>query len=418
MKLKRVVFWSHLVVGVATGLVVVLLAGTGVLLTYERQITAWAQDGAVAPAAGRPPLDADAAVAAALRAGARPGNRVTLDRDPARAVEVAAGRRARFVLDPYTGDVLNEAAATTKTFFRAVTELHRWLALPGQARETGAAITGAANLAFLFLLLSGVYLWWPPAWKWPVLRHKVLTCRAYPSARARDYNWHHVLAAWALVPLAAIVVSGVVISYPWASDLVYRAFGETRQGGDGAGRSAGQGQGQGRGAGVRDTGAASAGSAARTRGAAGTRADGDTPTAAYATRVVAAARAAVPDHRTISVVLPGGAVTRVEVQVDRGNGAQFTRRTTLWIAPADGRVLERRDNADASAATRARAFLRFLHTGEVYGLVGQTLAGLASLAAMLLVYTGLALAWRRLVSPRLARSRRPRGAGQSDGRGE
>jgi len=39
--------------------------------------------------------------------------------------------------------------------------------------------------------------------------------------------------------------------------------------------------------------------------------------------------------------------------------------------------------------------LRFAHTGEVLGLPGQTVAGLVSLGAAVLVWTGLALAWRR-----------------------
>jgi hypothetical protein len=42
--------------------------------------------------------------------------------------------------------------------------------------------------------------------------------------------------------------------------------------------------------------------------------------------------------------------------------------------------------------------LRFAHTGEVAGIVGQTVAGLASAGGALLVWTGLALAWRRFRS--------------------
>jgi len=47
--------------------------------------------------------------------------------------------------------------------------------------------------------------------------------------------------------------------------------------------------------------------------------------------------------------------------------------------------------------------IRFLHTGEVLGLAGQALAGLASLAGCLLVWSRLALAWRRLIRPLLRR---------------
>lgn len=44
---------------------------------------------------------------------------------------------------------------------------------------------------------------------------------------------------------------------------------------------------------------------------------------------------------------------------------------------------------------RLRMVLRFAHTGEGVGLAGQTVAGLVSAGASALVYTGLALTWRR-----------------------
>jgi uncharacterized iron-regulated membrane protein len=39
--------------------------------------------------------------------------------------------------------------------------------------------------------------------------------------------------------------------------------------------------------------------------------------------------------------------------------------------------------------------MRFAHTGEVLGLPGQTVAGIVSAGGAVLVWTGLALAWRR-----------------------
>ncbi|MGY0626884.1 MAG: PepSY-associated TM helix domain-containing protein, partial [Paraglaciecola chathamensis] len=35
--------------------------------------------------------------------------------------------------------------------------------------------------------------------------------------------------------------------------------------------------------------------------------------------------------------------------------------------------------------------------GEYFGVIGQTIAGLVSLIACILVYTGMLLAWRRLI---------------------
>jgi uncharacterized iron-regulated membrane protein len=69
-------------------------------------------------------------------------------------------------------------------------------------------------------------------------------------------------------------------------------------------------------------------------------------------------------------------------------------------------VLKRQRYADLDAGRRARGWARFLHTGEVFGVAGQTVALLVSLAGAGLVWTGLALALRRLRRA-LARRRAP-----------
>jgi len=50
---------------------------------------------------------------------------------------------------------------------------------------------------------------------------------------------------------------------------------------------------------------------------------------------------------------------------------------------------------EALLGAAGRAVLRDAHTGQVAGFPGQTLAGLAGLAAGCSARTGLALTWRR-----------------------
>ena len=45
------------------------------------------------------------------------------------------------------------------------------------------------------------------------------------SGKARDFNWHNVIGLWCAVPLFFVVAGALVISYPWASNLVYRLAG-------------------------------------------------------------------------------------------------------------------------------------------------------------------------------------------------
>lgn len=74
------------------------------------------------------------------------------------------------------------------------------------------------------------------------------------------------------------------------------------------------------------------------------------------------------DWRSISLRLPAPSDQTLTFTLDRGDGGQPQKRAQL--------TPDRR-------------------SGEVAGLFGQTIAALASAAAALLVWTGLALAWRR-----------------------
>lgn len=42
MNLRKAIFWIHLILGVLAGLIVLLMSLTGVALTYQKQITSWA----------------------------------------------------------------------------------------------------------------------------------------------------------------------------------------------------------------------------------------------------------------------------------------------------------------------------------------------------------------------------------------
>ena len=88
----------------------------------------------------------------------------------------------------------------------------------------------------------------------------------------------------------------------------------------------------------------------------------------------------------------------VVVTLDEGYGGQPQLRTTLTFDRASGRVAKRETFESLSAGRQLRSWLRFAHTGEIYGLTGQTVAGLATAGGAVLVYTGVALALRRLTA--------------------
>ena len=255
MRLRTVLFWLHLACGVIAGAVILIMSVTGVLLTYQRQITAWADTRGyrIEPAPQRLPADALLQRVAESRPDLSP-TALVIRSEPAAPASFTIGTGRQLFVDPYTGEVLGEGNGQgVRAFFRVVVEWHRYVAASGASRPLGRAVTGASNLAFLFIVTSGLFLWWPRSWTRPTIRN-ITWFKGGLRGRARDFNWHNAIGFWSAIPLAIIVAGGVVISYPWATALVYRAYGEAPPAPAGAAARSGGPGGRGAGAGARGGG--------------------------------------------------------------------------------------------------------------------------------------------------------------------
>jgi hypothetical protein len=161
--------------------------------------------------------------------------------------------------------------------------------------------------------------------------------------------------------LFLVVLSGVVMSYTWATNLVYRL--------------------------------------------AGTEVPDEDEVRAKPLRSLAAidplltlAEGQTTDWKTIALKLPVLSEGQITFTIDRGNGAQPQLRSTLLINPNEGTVVKWEQFDDQSRGRRARSWFRYVHTGEFYGVAGQTIVGLASLATVMLIWTGFSLWLKRLLS--------------------
>ena len=366
-KLRRIIFWCHLPVGVLAGLVILNMCVTGVLLTYEKQITSWADTRgyrSAPPATQTQHLSIETLITKARDArGANPTS-ITLKADPAAPAEIGFGRETTLFVNPYTGAILGEGSQRVRSFFRGVTEWHRWLGANGDNRNVARAITGACNLGFLFLVSSGFFLWWPRKWNRKSLRNVTWFRRGLPS-KARDFNWHNTIGFWSAVPLFIIVLSAVVISYSWAGNLVYRVAGETPP----APRPNQQAP------------ASPSNTTVNNLAAAWVRAEQQ-----------------VVDWRSLTLQLPAADSAPLTFNIDSGTGGQPQKRSQLVLDRSTGGVVRWEPFSTYTRGRQLRSILRFAHTGEVAGVFGQTLAGLVSIGGAVLVVTGLALATRRLLA--------------------
>jgi uncharacterized iron-regulated membrane protein len=391
---RKILFWMHLSCGVVAGVFILVMSATGVTLTYEAQMqAAAAKRNNVTIVQGQQRLSADELAAAAQATLPEPNPRLSMviDANPAVPVSFSAGRGTAVLLNPYTGSAIEDAAAGTRGFMSTMRSWHRWLG--GDSSSFGAKLIDWSNLLFVFIIASGLYLWFPAVMRWRTVRGLVFFQKKYINAKVRDFNWHHVFGVWMLIPLFLIATSGAVISFPWASNLVYAAFGEKppQRGGGGGGQGAQQ-SGQQRAGGQRGEGPP----------------DEAAPAPARATlqQLFDSAVAQGDDWQRITLPL-AAARDHVDVTVELKSTERRPPRKTYELSVADASLIGPRNAAPAAVPSRgqqARTWFRFVHTGEQYGVVGQTIAGLASLAGCLLVYTGLALAYRRLIRPLFRRA--------------
>lgn len=377
MPLRRIVFWAHLIAGIVTGVIIFIMSVTGILLTYEHKIIAFFSEiDRVDVIEGAVPLSVDALADIAMD-DAKGARMVMLSFDnrnsaPLTIYKIGLGQ---ITLDPYTGLEVDSLASDVEAFFHVIVDIHRWLGVAGAERKIARAVTGFSNLVLMFILVSGLYLWLPKVWKWLFLKQKLFFQRKIPTSKARDFNWHHVFGIWALVPVLPIVVSGVIISYPWANEILYKTFGELpldRQGP-----------------------AFLSGGAMETLGHNG-RSDQTKRDRSSLQEAFVAAKHLEPAWKSINVILPSKPeAEQVRMLVNTGGGILPNQRTTITYDRVERVITAVERYKEMGKGQKARMFVRFLHTGEQFGIIGSTVAGLASLSICFLVYTGFALSYRR-----------------------
>jgi uncharacterized iron-regulated membrane protein len=386
MKFRTVLFWIHLVAGTVAGVVILTMAVTGALLTFQQSVLRIVEhpQRVVVPPADAPRLDVDLLIARVRDAIPDASiAMVTLDSDPAASAMVTYGAQRIVFVNPYTGEILGTGSTRARAFYRTVTNVHRWLAVEGEHRATARAITGACNTAFLVLAVTGLYLWWPRQW---TVKHvgAVTLFRGGLRGKARDFNWHNVIGFWCAPILIVLTASGMVISYPWASNLVYTLTGSPRPA-----------------PAARNGSAASGPSNEGSRR--GTGADPTSSTTPVLATLVARAEQKLPTWRTMIVRLPARAGGPVSLSMsDRAYWNSFAR-STLTLDGTSGAEIRWEPYDKNSLGQKVRGWLRFAHTGELGGLPGEALAGLASAGGAFLVWTGVSLALRRFAAWRARR---------------
>lgn len=363
MKFRRGIFWLHLIAGLIVGSVLFVMATTGMIMAFEPQIVDFSEKHlrTVEIPQGIPRLSLDeiAAKASAAKPGAKLAG-MTFRPEPSASVIVQFGRDGgTLYMNPYTGAVLGPLSKIHDAM-HAIVDIHRKLA----AGDTGRRITGICNSAFFFMILSGFYLWWPRNWNRESFT-KILRFNQGLKGKARDWNWHNVVGFWCAPFLLITALTGMVMSFGWANNLLFRVTGNE------------------------PTNYAAMKTAKPEGG--GRPASWD----AFAAGIQSKA----PHWESLSMRLPKPGEAGVTAFIQEQGRPEFAR-SKMVLNAADASVIVWEPYEEQNAGRKARAWVKPIHTGEAWGVPGQLLMMVSAFGLLLLVYTGFAMAWRRFFSPK------------------
>jgi uncharacterized iron-regulated membrane protein len=345
---RKILFNLHLYAALFAGAFIVVLGVTGSILAFEPEIDRllhW-KFWHVTPQ-GRPLSIAGtgAAVSRAFHGERVYGYYVSTSPGLSYQAEL---QRGLVYLNQYTGQVLG-VQESGMDFLGYVHQIHLRLLLRDDA-DTGKKIVSWAGVAMLFLLLSGVYLWWP---------YKRVTIERHESSKRFWFDVHAAAGIFSFVFLLLLTGTGLIIGFEHTTTpLLYQITGSQ---------------------------------ASHPPRAEITSPPGATPiTPDQAFQV---ARAALPGAAPFYINVPEPRepyFVRLRYPEDLTPGG----RSQVMIDPYTGKTIWAQGSRTAPAGARLVIANRAIHTGDIFGVPGKAVASLASLMAVVQVLSGALMWWR------------------------
>jgi uncharacterized iron-regulated membrane protein len=354
-------FLVHEVIGLVSGLVVAVVCLTGAILVLEDPVTAALHPARAAsvPVSGAP-LSLDTLVAAVTRAGEGEVATVTRYDPPARPVALTLEGGERLFVNPYTAAVVARQRGD-EPFFVTMKALPRRL----HGGEVGRRIVGVSTLAFLVVVLSGVWVWWPKGRRQIRAR---LTFARHVGWKRRIFDLHVVLGIYSVVLLVVFAATGLVWSFRSVGRFV-----------DGLTPRAER-------------------TPAPPRSA---PALGGVPRISLDS-AFAIARATMHPSRIYVVDIPRGARSAISIMALANDAPWRQAWDMAYLDQHTGRVLRIDWFANRPLGEYARRITHPLHVGDLYGPTSQVLAFLACLVATIAPFTGFVM-WVNRKWPRTFR---------------
>jgi uncharacterized iron-regulated membrane protein len=365
----------HLYLSLAAGLVILVACLTGAILVFEKEAQmALNKDRYFVEANGQKmALEQMVAGVKQQYPGAKV-NGVKVYEDPSRSAELnvtlkskeekpkAAGKGApaerapsyTAFVNPYTGQVL-ELYTYRETFFYQVFALHRWL-LGGQD-SIGKTIVGVATFIFLFILITGIILWFPPTKRILTQRLKLKWDGGW---KRLNHDLHIVLGFYSAIFLFIFAFTGLAWSFEWFNKGIYTVTASPMKPPEPP----------------KSTFVADA-----------KKIDLDKALAAAKTTYALAA--------FYNISMPKDSTGIYTISVLGTNPVHESATDAVYIDQFSGNVLGTLAFSERSLGARTRSYFKPVHTGSIWGTPSKIIAFITCLLGVTFPITGTIMWWNR-----------------------
>ena len=216
MILKKINAWLHLWLGLASGIVIVIVGFTGCILVFETEIkdVTLSHLHADNPEKSKmlPPSQLWKVVHEAI-----PDKKIysVWYHGKDQTAHFSIDSDSLIYVNPYTGKIV--AMIDHEDFFDFMLNGHTRLWIEG---ELGPGIVKYATLIFFLLLITGMVLWWPKKWTKSEI-DKGFKIKWKAKFKRINYDLHNVLGFYSLTLVVIITATGLVMSFAWFSKGVY-----------------------------------------------------------------------------------------------------------------------------------------------------------------------------------------------------
>ena len=225
MTFKKIIHQLHLWLGISSGLVVFIVSITGCLYAFKTEIEALTEPYLFAETRAKATLAPSVFKEKALKIFPKKHLHAINYAGKGRSVEaIFFGFEPSYYdiiyFNPYTAEVL-KVKDMDYDFFRIVLVGHYYLWLPP---TIGQPIVASATLIFVFLLISGIVLWWPKN-KSAAKQRFQFKWKSATKWKRKNYDLHNILGFYASWVVLIIALTGLIWGFEWFANSVYGRLG-------------------------------------------------------------------------------------------------------------------------------------------------------------------------------------------------